>query len=305
MKTTLLNTKPFCRKTVVAIGKFDGVHIGHAKLLETAAKTAQCLNISAVAYITDNPAVQKLMPEDERRTIFRNLGTDAVCTDELTDEYKRMTPAEFVHKILGALGACHVVVGYNFRFGCRRSGDVHTLQKLCAERGIGVTVVDCVYADINGEKIAVSSTEIRSMLSRGETEKAACLLGRRYSLRGTVCCGKRLGRTIGFPTANLVFDDGTVPLANGVYATDVYLIGDGGATKLLGKGITNVGHNPTVDSPDGKIRVETCILGYDGDLYGKKIKLEFKAFMRGEVRFSSIDELKSQLEHDKKSGELY
>lgn len=305
MKTTLLNTKPFCRKTVVAIGKFDGVHIGHAKLLETAAKTAQRLNISAMAYITDNPSAQKLMPEDERGAVLRDLGMDAVCTDELTDEYKRMTPAEFVHKVLGALGACHVVVGYNFRFGCRRSGDVLTLRELCAERGMDVTVVDCVYADINGEKIAVSSTEIRSALSRGEVEKAALLLGRRYSLRGTVCRGKRLGRTLGFPTANLLFDDGIVPLANGVYATDVYLTDDGGTAKILGKGITNVGHNPTVDFPDGKTRVETCILGYDGDLYGKKIKLDFKAFMRGEVRFSSIDELKLQLEHDRKSGELY
>ncbi len=133
MKTTLLNTKPFCRKTVVAIGKFDGVHIGHAKLLETAAKMAQCLNISAVAYITDNPAVQKLMPEDERRTIFRNLGTDAVCTDELTDEYKRMTPAQFVHKILGALGACHVVVGYNFRMPPQRRCS-HTSKIMCRAR---------------------------------------------------------------------------------------------------------------------------------------------------------------------------
>lgn len=300
MKTTLLNTKPFCHQTVVAIGKFDGVHIGHAKLLETAAKTARRLNISAVAYITDNPSAQKLMTEDERRSLLRALGMDAVCTDELTGEYKRMTPAEFVYKILGALGARHVVVGYNFRFGCRRSGDVRTLEKLCAERGIGVTVVDCVYAGINGEKIAVSSTEIRSLLSRGDVQNAALLLGRRYSLCGTVCRGKELGHTIGFPTANLLFDDGAVPLANGVYATDVYLGG-----KKIGKGITNAGHNPTVDSPDGKTRVETCILGYDGNLYGKKIKLEFKAFMRGEVRFSSIDELKAQLEHDRKSGELY
>ncbi len=173
-------------------------------------------------------------------------------------------------------------------------------KKLCAERGIGVTVVDCVYAGINGEKIAVSSTEIRSLLSRGDVQNAALLLGRRYSLCGTVCRGKELGHTIGFPTANLLFDDGAVPLANGVYATDVYLGG-----KKIGKGITNAGHNPTVDSPDGKTRVETCILGYDGNLYGKKIKLEFKAFMRGEIRFSSIDELKAQLEHDRKSGELY
>lgn len=300
MKTLLLNTKPFCRKTVVAIGKFDGVHAGHAKLLETAVKTAEKMNVSAVAYITDNPAAQKLMTEERRRAVMCEIGIDAVCTDELTEEYKRMTPEEFVYKILGALGACHVVVGYNFRFGCKRSGSADTLRQLCAERGIGLTVVDCVYAEVDGEKIAVSSTAIRSMLSQGKTREAAILLGRRYSLEGTVAHGKELGRTLGFPTANLIFDDGTVPLLGGVYATDVYSDG-----AFLGKGITNVGHNPTVDNLDGKTRVETCILGFDGNLYGTKIKLDFKAFMRNEVKFSSIDELKTQLEHDKKTGDLY
>ena len=294
MKRIMLSDKEFSGKTVVALGKFDGIHTGHARLLECAAKYAADEGALSLVYVMEREGGERLTSADEKTDIIRSFGIDALCIELLTQEFMNMSPEEFVTGIIrDSLHACHVVVGYNFRFGKGRSGDAVLLQKLCTGHKISVTVIDCVYATENGERVAVSSSEIRRLASLGRMEDIVPLLGRNYSVSGIVKPGKRLGRTIDFPTANIYKDARSFPLRHGVYITRVCFGG--------GKypAITNVGINPTVEQDDGIVKIESHIPGVDVDLYGRELTVEFVEYIREERRFSSIDELKNQLTRDK------
>ncbi len=281
--------------TVVALGKFESLHKGHLALFSCAKKKGAELCASPVVYMIKDPASSDIISSLEKKTLAREFGIDAFYTDELTDEYKKIMPEEFVKNILkDSLSACHVVVGYNFAFGYKRMGTTDVLKELCQKYNIGVTVVDCVFADIDNNNVPVSTSDIRKELCNGNVEIANKLLGRNFSLSGVVTKGKHLGRELGFPTANLVFSEKSVPLKKGVYATKTLVDG------VESDSITNVGINPTVEKEDGFVRVETHILNYDKDLYGREIKVDFLFRIRDEKTFSSIDELKNQLNEDVK-----
>lgn len=283
------------KKTVVALGKFESLHRGHLALFSCAAKTAKEIDASPVVYMIKDPASSDIILFPEKKALAKEYGIDAFYTDELTDEYKKIMPEEFVKNILkNSLSACHVVVGYNFAFGYKRMGTISVLKELCRKYDIGVTVVDCVFAPVGSENIPVSTSDIRKHLFNGDVDRANKLLGRNFSVSGVVTNGKHLGSEIGFPTANLVFAEKIIPLKKGVYATKTLV------DKVLMDSITNVGVNPTVEKADGFVRVETHILNYHEELYGKEIKVEFLLRLRDEKTFSSVDDLKKQLAEDVK-----
>ncbi|MBE7030836.1 MAG: bifunctional riboflavin kinase/FAD synthetase [Ruminococcaceae bacterium] len=281
------------KHTVIALGKFDGVHRGHTALLEKTAQIARAQGLTSVVY-TFPVKTGALMGGAEKQALFSDLGMDRVYAEEFTEQFRRMSAGEFVKNVLmEQFHARHVVVGFNYRFGYQRSGDAQLLAKLCAPYGVGVTVVEPVMAD--GEPI--SSTRVRALIEQGDVDAAQTLLGRRYAVTGEVLHGKQLGRTIGFPTVNLIPSQEILLPRRGVYATITMVDG-----KQV-KGVTNVGPNPTVevDAPD---KVETHLFDFDGDLYGARIKVEFVEKLRDEHTFSSVDELRKQIEEDKKRARL-
>lgn len=296
MEKILLSNRNPSGKTVVALGKFDGIHKGHIKLLKRALEIAQRLDTVSLVYVMEPEYGEKLTQTDEKKKIIAALGIDVLCTEHLTQEFMSMSPESFVSQVVAKkLNACHVVVGYNFCFGKNRSGDCSTLKHLCENEGIAVDVIDCVYVSDKGRDVAVSSSEIRRLANGGDVEKIKTLLGRNYSVRGMVEHGKHLGRTINFPTANIYREKRMFALKFGVYKTIVSF--DGKSYDA----ITNVGINPTVDTPDEKVRIESYIKNFDGDIYGKEISVEFCTFLREEKKFSSLKDLKIQLQKDKNS----
>ena len=298
MKTDILNFAQYTGSTVVALGKFDGIHIGHAKLLAHTAQTAKKLGCTGAMYVISLGKCS-LADEQDMRNFAKTLGLDAIYTDMLTPEYMAMSPQQFVQDIIARrLNAKHVVVGYNYRFGKGRCGNTALLRSECAKYDIGVTVIDCVTADIDGTEVAVSSTEIRNRLAEGQVAAAATMLGRPYCIKGVVQHGRRLGHTIGFPTINFYPSGCELPIKNGVYVTRVTVDGE------TYTGITNIGINPTV-TKNNALRVETHILDFNKDIYGKNVRLEFVDFLRNEVKFDTLEQLSAQLDADKAAAKLY
>lgn len=278
-------------KNVVAIGKFDGVHIGHRTLIETAAAVSQKLNMRLAVYVISAPNPKSITTPQRQERILRDLGADAIVRQELTEDFRSLSPEEFVDKILvGKLSAGYVVVGYNFRFGFNRRGDAKMLGELLSRHGVGITVIDSV----NVENEPVSSTRIRRLIENGDTEMTKKCLGRYFCMWGTASEGKHLGAKIGFPTINFYPSSDALIPKHGVYVSKVFLDGK------RYTGITNVGVNPTVE--DGKnIKVETHIPSLEtGKLYGKSVRIAFAEYIRGESKFESVEQLKCQLERDKK-----
>lgn len=281
------------KKKVVAIGKFDGVHEGHKKLLITASRLADKAGLVSVAFIINNDSGKMLLSPDRRQKAITNLGIDFCQVQPLSQDFMSMTAEEFADKVLVAgLNCAHVVVGYNFRFAKGRSADADDLKALCDKRGISCTVipkVTCKASD--GNIITASSSNVRTALSQGKVKDAALILGRPYSLTGEVVSGKQIGRTIDIPTANVGYDKNAVLPKTGVYAADVYI--DGKKYTSL----TNIGDNPTVNT-DGRLTVESNILDFSGDIYGKIVTVEFIDRIRDEKKFNSLDDLKEQIQKD-------
>ena len=281
-------------KTAVALGFFDGVHLGHRYLFLRMAEESEQRGIaSAVLTFSEKGSAdmkqgaRHLCTEEERLSHFAEIGIDyAVLLD--FEAVKNMSPEEFVSEIL--IEVCHAqtaVCGYNFRFGKGASGDTETLTSLMKQNGAECIV--CPPFVYEGEP--VSATKIRKCIADGDMESARLLLGRPFSLSAEVCHGKKLGHVIGFPTANQKIPANIVDIKCGVYVTRVFLDGE------CYYSVTNVGVRPTVDT-DGGMNCETHILNFDGDLYGRTVKVEFLSFVRDEVRFSSIEELKKQINKD-------
>lgn len=290
------------KNTAVALGCFDGVHIGHAKILQLAKSIADDRKLSFAVYSFKEPPknffsttpVPLITSFEEKESLMKNHGVEILVCPDFNSIIAAMSPEEFFYgHILDRLGAKHIICGYNYRFGKSGQGDATLLASLCRERGIELTVVPEVIFD--GEE--VSSSSIRRLLLSGEIKKANSLLGRTYSLKRPVVDGQHLGRTLGFPTINQTFEQGAEILARGVYATKTRI-----DTKVY-RSITNVGTRPTVDG--STLCAETNIFDYEGDLYGRTLTVEFIEFLRPEVKFSSLDELKAQVESDiKKVKEL-
>ena len=290
MKTVLLNEEYRCKDAcVLALGFFDGVHAGHKKILSAAVDRARSAGLySAVFTFWDTDgfksSVPRIMPETQKFEIFRSMGFDYlfICS---FDDVREMSGEDFVGKVLlDKCSARFVVCGENFRFGHDRSSAADALGKaLGADR-----VIVCEEERQNG--VCISSTLIRSLIQNGELERANAMLGSPYSLEGEVLHGKELGRRLDAPTLNQQFFDRSVLPKAGVYATRAVVSGHSYPA------VTNVGTRPTVDGHG--INAETHIIGFDGDLYGHNVRIEFLKYLRGERKFLSIDALKAQIHRD-------
>ena len=276
---------------VIALGFFDGVHLGHAALLRLTRRRADELGIPAAVLTFDThpdtlvyhqpvPLINTL--EDRKYLMEEKFSMDEVILAHFDRAMMEMPWESFVEDyLLGELGAKHVVCGHDFSFGYRGQGTPDKLRRLCAQRGVGVNVVDKV--SLGG--ITVSSTHIRQLIRQGDMEAAAQMLGHRHFLSGEVLHGKELGRRLGFPTANLALPEGLIAPAYGVYATLVTLP-DGSAHPA----VTNVGVRPTVHDQLGRL-VEAWILDCTAELYGERIRVEFFTRLRGEKKFDSLEAL--------------
>nr|HEX4315223.1 bifunctional riboflavin kinase/FAD synthetase [Kofleriaceae bacterium] len=274
----------------VAIGNFDGVHLGHRALLAR----ARALGPRAVALTFDphpgailspTGAPPAITPLPRKLELLADAGADAALVEPFTRELAALDPEAFVDRVvLGAARARAIVVGYDFRYGAQRAGDVHTLRDHAARHGVAVEVVDPV--SVAGE--VASSTKIRALLRAGDPAAAAALLGRRYDVDGVVVHGAKRGRAIGIPTANVSPPPGTEILAApGIYAVTL----DGRPA------VASLGTNPTFVTST-QLVLEVHVLDFDGDLYDRGVRVAFAGKLRDEARFDSVDALVAQIHGD-------
>lgn len=294
----------FSHGCVAALGNFDGVHRGHAALIAAANEiAARETRLSCVYSFREHTAMSSgkapllLTLPDEKEALLAALGVDVFMNDDFS-AVRALSCEEFCRDILVERLHCEVAVcGNDFRFGKDRTGDCETLRREMEKLGKRVCVVDDVFDDTDGNEkpLPIHSTTIRALLAAGKVERAASLLGRPYSLSCPVIHGKRIGRTLGFPTVNQELDARKICPKNGVYACRCTVDG------TVYRGVCDVGIKPTVNRyPNFQtLLCETHILGYSGDLYGKIVTVEFCARLRDEKRFSSLDELKDEIERNK------
>lgn len=291
--------------TVIALGFFDGVHRGHGALLRRAAERAQELGAVPAAFTFDRPPKEVVTgkpvflinsPEDRRDLMERLYGIRRVIMAPFDRSMMTMGWEDFITELLvKEHGAVHLVAGHDYRFGYKNEGDPDRLRAKCAELGLGCDIIPKVEYD----GITVSSTYIRTLVERGDVERAAEFLGHRHCLSQTVTHGRRIGRTIGIPTVNFSVPAHVSVPGHGVYISRVHLP-DGASCP----GVTNVGTRPTVSS-DGTVSVETFLLDYDGDLYGQRLRVDFCRRLRDEHRFASLEELKEQIHRDITTARAY
>ena len=275
--------------SVVCLGKFQGLHKGHMLLVNKTIELAQNNGLNSVIFTINVSNQKRIYTDVERKILLSDMGFDYNVTCEFSKEFASMTPRQFVENILiDKLGAKYVVVGTDFRFGCERKGDVSLLMTLGKEYGFEVIAIEKLSVD----GTVVSSSYIRELVEAGNMPLVEKFMGRPYSISGIVTKGKQLGRTIGFPTVNIYpSKEKLVPLY-GVYSSYAYI-----DDKRV-CGMTNIGCNPTVNSSD-EIFVETNLFDFDMDAYGRDIVVYLEYFVRPEMKFNSIDELKEQIDKDK------
>ena len=289
--------------SVVCLGNFDGLHLGHRALIkETIAKKEQLKK--SYPDIASGACFFKILPSDyfslgvphlvsfeQKLALFSELGLDyAFVTD--FEELRTQSPEDYVKRTLkGLCGCVHAVCGFNFHFGSKAAGTAETLSHFMSG---AISVIDPVC--VNGE--LVSSSLIRRKIESGDVESAATLLGRPYTLQADVLHGKALGRTMGIPTVNQCFSAGTAIPKHGIYITSTIVNG------VHFPSVSNVGIRPTVDN-DNLINCETHILDFDQDIYGEKISIEFLSRLRDEIRFDSLAQLQQQIEQDILSARKY
>ena len=284
------------KKTAVALGNFDGLHTGHRAVVMNAARKKSRGLIPVVLLFDVHPltvlkgeAPPALTTADELNSELREMGAETVTVS--FRDIMNMTPEEFADKILvDMLNAGAVSCGFNFHFGKNSAGNPEILKKLCDERNIELTVTPAVIYD----GLPVSSTRIRKAVTDGDMRSAAAMLSHPFYYTFKVESGDRIGRTLGFPTINQFFPDGFAVPKFGVYASRVTVDGK------YYPAVTDIGIRPTLVHK--RPRSETNIIGFSGDLYGRDIKIELLDFIRPEIKFDSLGELKEQIARDSQSG---
>ena len=291
--------------TVIALGFFDGVHLGHGALLRKTAERARELGVTPAAFTFDRSPkefvtgvpVPLLTSAAERAEIIREYyGIGTVFVEPFDRAMMTMPWEDFITELLvKKYRAVHLVAGHDFRFGYKNQGDPEKLREKCRALGLGCDIIPKVELD----GVTVSSTYIRSLIEAGEVERAARFLGHPHRMSGTVRHGEGIGRKRLFPTANLVPDAHSIVPKRGVYATRAHLP-DG--TQYVG--VTNVGVRPTVSDAD-RVTVETYLADFDGDLYGQTIRMEFYQYLRGERKFPSLEALKDEVMRNAEQTRTY
>ena len=282
---------------VVAIGNFDGVHRGHQAVMSVAREIAErdrrplvCLTFEPhprTVFMPDRP-VARLTPAPMKARLLEALGFDAVIEQPFDRGFAALEPDAFVETVLvKGLKAAHVVAGFDFHYGARRAGTPETLSEAGARHGFGATLVPA-FADEGGE--VVSSSRIRDLLGEGDVAEAAGLFGYRWTVAGEVVHGRKLGRTLGYPTANLVLAPEDM-LKHGIYVVRLRRT-DG----TLHDGVASFGRRPTFDN--GAALFETFVFDFSGDLYGETVAVSIFAYLRGEERFDGEAALVAQMDRD-------
>ena len=289
-----LSEKPLA----LSIGMFDGVHLGHQSIIQKLNTIAEAKNLKS-AILTFWPHPRKVFnPNDdlkllntieEKKYLLQKNGLDHLFLKEFDEDFRNLTGEEFVKQILvEKLQVKHLIVGYDHTFGKNRSGDFSLLKKMGPEFGFEVEQVEAVsYKEVN-----ISSTQIRNALSAGNVNFANEMLGYNYSLSGKVVHGKKIGRTIGYPTANIEVDNLKLLPKKGAYIVDVFV------KKQHYRGMLSIGTNPTVNGT--KVSVEVYILDFDEDIYGVEISVNFRDFLHDEIKFNGLEELMIRLDEDKR-----
>jgi riboflavin kinase/FMN adenylyltransferase len=281
----------------LAIGAFDGVHLGHKAVIERALSDAKRADGTAVAVTFDPHPARVLRPERAPRLLtatkhklqlIENLGVTHTLVIGFTSEFAATPPEKFVEQLHACCKPLHeICVGHEWSFGRNRAGNLALLKHMGDELGFEEVGVPAV--QVNGE--IVSSTLIRAAVETGDLTRAKLFLGRNYSILGTVVRGDGLGRGLGFPTANLSAHNEQFP-PNGVYAVEAQLGG-----RAL-QGVVNIGVRPTIQSATGERVLELHLLDFDEDIYGEDIEVFFRKFLRAEQKFSGLEELKNQIQRD-------
>jgi len=294
------------KKRAIALGFFDGVHIGHSALIRKvlAIGAEKALVPSVITFDThplslisgsDVPLINS--PEDRAGLIRRVFGIEDIIFLHFDRETASMPWDNFISHVYSEFGARHLVAGHDFRFGNGGKGSSALLKQKCLELEIGCDIIPEVILD----GVVSSSTHVRDLISAGDIERANAFLGHPHVLTDVVRYGYHLGSTLGTPTINMRFCDGVLIPPFGVYATRAFLDADSSSGHI---GVTNIGVRPTVDD-SGIITAETHILDYQGNLYGHQVRIEFHSRLRAEKKFRGKDELKAQIRKDCDRARLY
>lgn len=279
---------------IFSLGFFDGVHLGHQALLYACQRMAEQAGISTAAITFEQHPQSLFAPNPPllinttavRCDLLKQYGMETILTYPVNEVVMGMPWQDFLMELYRYHGAKGFVCGYDFRFGHKGAGDAQKLRQFCKEWGLRCLVLP--EQSLDGQRI--SSTYIRGLIEQGDVETAAKFLGHPHMLCGDVVPGRQLGRTIGVPTANLLIPEGVVVPKLGVYACICNLDG----REYIA--VTNIGRRPTVEGH--QVRAESWILDFDGNLYGKEITLHFHKFLRPEQKFSSLEELRAQIQQD-------
>ncbi len=282
--------------TSVALGTFDGLHIGHMEVLGEMKKSAEQRGLKTFVYtfsnhprevLTPGNVPPKIMDVEEKTLIFTRFGLDYLALIKFDEEQIKIEPEDFIKEVLiGKLNMKHLTVGHDYRFGRKARGNVAMLIEYAAVYGYTYEIVEPIMKN----DVRVSSTLIRELLIDGKIEEANFYLGRNHFVKGTVVEGKKLGKSIGVPTANLRIKENISTIKSGVYITETVFRND------VYKSVTNVGYNPTFEQVG--LNMETYLFDFDKVLYGEVIEVHFIKRLRDEMKFDSVDELVSQMEGD-------
>lgn len=284
-------------ETYIALGSFDGLHLGHMQLVRRAIELSKRNNAKSMVFtfkfhprsiINKKFPPKILMSNESKLEVLKNAGLDIINMASFDYDFMKIAPEEFIVKLIDTYKAKGLVVGFNYRFGYKNMGNIELLKDLSVKYKFSLDIIEPV--KYNGKTI--SSTTIRKLISEdGDVKQASNMLTRPYMIQGNVITGKHLGKKLGFPTANLEFNKKFILPKEGVYFTAVRF------QDKYYKGITNVGYNPTTN--DNKLSVETNILDFNKDIYGSKIRIYFIDRIRDESKFENLGELINQLECDR------
>lgn len=293
IKIEKYNEKRF--NTCIALGNFDGIHLGHKKLIMSMVKESTKLHLTpSVLLFSKHPkevllgkSPQLITSLKDKHEILEDLGVKTIYETDFTQEFRKLSPEDFIKRILlEKLNMKSVFVGFDYRFGHKASGDINILKELAHKYNFKVNILDPVY----DEKRVLSSTEIRNHIIEGNISLANEMLDRSYKIKGQVVHGNKIGRTLGFPTANIeLLSNYPVPKI-GIYQTKTTV---GGKEYIS---VTSIGTNPTVGGDI--IKIETYILDFDEYIYDQNLEIEFIEYLRGEMKFENLEELKVQMKKD-------
>ncbi|QIY82877.1 bifunctional riboflavin kinase/FAD synthetase [Chryseobacterium sp. NEB161] len=289
----------------LSLGMFDGVHLGHLSIIRQLNEIAEKEHLESAIlsfwphprkFLNPDDDVKMLNTLEEKLELLDKSGIQNIFLKTFDEEFRNLSGADFCEKILvEKLNVKHIIIGYDHTFGKNKSGDFNLLKALSGDLGFKVDQLEAVKSN----QLNISSTKIRQALSEGKIKEANQMLGYHYPLTGKVIHGKKLGRTIGYPTANIEVPVNKLLPKNGAYFVEVLV------DQQFYKGMLSIGTNPTIDDKNQSLHTEVYILDFDQDIYGKEITVKFRDFLHDEIKFDGMERLIEKLDEDKRLTESY